>query len=92
MGLKLYRAFVEAGLSEPQMRLEAPVGGGPNWAGYAYVANSIRSLLPMLIKWNIASENEIDIDGLAEALRKEVVERNGVVMLSPFVSAWAIKR
>lgn len=91
MGLKLYRTFIEAGLSEPQMRLEAPLGGGPNWAGYAYVANSIRSMLPLLLKLNIANADDVNIDGLAETLRKEVVDQNGVVMLSPLVSAWANK-
>jgi ubiquinone/menaquinone biosynthesis C-methylase UbiE len=92
MGLKLYRTFINAGLSEPQMHLEAPLGGGPNWAGYAYVANSIRSMLPLMVKLNIVSSDEVDIDGLADTLRKEVVDQNGVVMLSPFISAWAIKR
>ncbi|MDQ3665414.1 MAG: class I SAM-dependent methyltransferase [Acidobacteriota bacterium] len=92
MGLKLYQVFLDAGLSEPQMRLEAPIGGGPNWDGYAYAANSVRSLLPVLLKLNIATPDEIDIDNLAARFREEVAGQNGVVMLSPFVSAWAVKR
>ena len=92
MGLKLYRVFLDAGLPEPQMRLEAPIGGGPNWDGYAYLANSVRSMLPALLKFSIATADDVDIDSLAERLREEVAGQNGVVMLSPFVSAWVVKR
>ena len=91
MGLKLKRVFLDAGLPEPQLRLEAPLGGGAAWEGYAYTENSIRSMLPLLIRFNIATADEVDIDNLAERLRAEVVSQNGVVMLSPFVSAWAVK-
>jgi ubiquinone/menaquinone biosynthesis C-methylase UbiE len=92
MGLKLYRTFIDAGLAEPQMRLEAPLGGGPNWPGYAYVANSVRSILPLLLKFNIVTAGDVDIDDLAGTLCEEVVDQNGVVMLIPFVSAWTTKR
>ncbi len=91
MGLKLNGVFCDAGLPEPHLRLEAPVGSGPNWDGYAYTANSIRNILPALIALNITTEQEVGVDSLAERLRDEVVSKNGVVMLSPFVSAWAIK-
>ncbi|MFN2510888.1 MAG: class I SAM-dependent methyltransferase [Pyrinomonadaceae bacterium] len=92
MGMKLYKLFLDAGLSEPQMCLEAPIGGGANWDGYAYTANSVRSLLPALLKLNVATEEEVDIDNLAARFRDEVAGQGGVVMLSPFVSAWTVKR
>ena len=91
MGLKLYRALLEAGFSEPQMRFEAPLGGGSNWDGYDYLANSVRSLLPALLKFNIATAADVGIDSLANRLREEVASQNGVVMLSPMVGIWAIK-
>jgi SAM-dependent methyltransferase len=91
MGLKLNRVFLAAGLPEPHLRLEAPLGGGPAWQGYAYTENSIRNMLPLLIRFNVATADEVDIDNLAARLRAEVVSQNGVVMLSPFVSAWTVK-
>ena len=91
MGLKLYRAFLEAGSSEPQMRFEAPIGGGSDWDGYDYLANSVRSLLPALVKFNIATADEVGIDSLANRLREEVAAQNGVIMLSPLVGIWAIE-
>ena len=91
MGLKLYATFLEAGISEPHMRLEAPLGGGPNWDGYDYLANSVRSMLPALLKFNIASAADVEIESLAKRLREEIAGQNGVVMLSPLVGIWAIK-
>ena len=91
MGLKLYRAFLEAGFSEPQMRFEAPLGGGSNWDGYDYLANSVRSMLPVLLKFSIATAAEVDIDSLAQRLHEEITGQNGVIMLSPLVGIWAIK-
>ncbi len=41
---KLRGAFLEAGLSDPKMELNAPVGGGPRWGGYGFAAGTLRSL------------------------------------------------
>ena len=38
MGRRLYSTYLAAGLPAPELRLEAPIGGGPDWPGYAYVA------------------------------------------------------
>lgn len=89
MGFKLYQAFQDAGLPAPQMHLDAPVGGGSEWAGYAYIAESIRSILPLMLKLGIATVEEVDIDTLAARFRDEVVHQQSVVMLPTFVSAWA---
>ena len=89
MGFKLYQAFMDAGLPAPQLHLDAPVGGGPGWAGYDYIAESIRSILPLMLKLGIATAAEVDIDSLAARFRDEVVSQHGVVMLPTFVGAWA---
>ena len=50
IGTKLFRMFVEAGLPAPELHLEIPIGGGPDWPGYGYVAETLRSLRPTLAK------------------------------------------
>ena len=40
MGGDLYRTFIKAGLPEPVLQFEAPMGGSETWAGYPYIANS----------------------------------------------------
>ena len=89
MGLDLYRAFIEAGLPEPYMHFESPVGGPEGWAGYSYIANSVRSLLPLLEEFGIATAEEVDVDTLAERVRQEIVTAKRPVALVPHVTAWA---
>lgn len=91
MGHKLRQAFVEAGLHAPQTVLFSPMGGGPDWVGYAYTADSIRSMLPWLLEYGIATEAEVDIDTLADRLRDEVVSQNGTATLYNQVVAWTRK-
>ena len=55
MGLKLYATYVEAGLSEPQLRMDTVLGGGHNFEGYQYMADSWRSFLPMMEKFGVAT-------------------------------------
>ena len=33
MGLKLFTTYLAAGLPAPQLRRDAPMGGGPSWPG-----------------------------------------------------------
>lgn len=91
MGFKLYRVFLAADLPAPQVHLEAPMGGGPDWAGYAYMAAAMRSILPLLLKFGVATVEEVAIDTLADRFCQEVVSQQGVVMLPTFVGAWSYK-
>jgi SAM-dependent methyltransferase len=89
MGDRLFRTFRAAGLPAPQMRLMSHVGGGPDWDGYAYAAATVRSLLPLILRAGLASEDEIGIDTLAARLREEALAADGVVRLPELISAWA---
>jgi hypothetical protein len=91
MGSKLYRAYLDAGFLAPELHLEAPIGGGEDWPGYAYVADTVRSLLPMLEQMGVATPEEVGVDTLADRLRAEVVGQRGVQMLPIVVGAWARK-
>jgi hypothetical protein len=88
MGLKLYRTFVDAGLPAPQLRSAAPIGGGPSWPGYTYLAGTLRSLLPFLEQVGAVVPGEVAIDTMEDRLRDEIVARNGVQILPPLVGAW----
>jgi ubiquinone/menaquinone biosynthesis C-methylase UbiE len=88
-GSKLHQIYQDAGLPAPQLRLTAPIGGGPEWPGYAYVADTVRSLLPMLQQMGLVTAEDVDIDTLADRLRAEVVSQGGVQMLPMVIGAWA---
>jgi ubiquinone/menaquinone biosynthesis C-methylase UbiE len=91
MGSKLHQTYLDAGLPNPQLRLDAPVGGGENWSGYAYVADTVRSLLPMLEQMGLVSAEDVDIETLADRLRAEALGQRGVQMLPIVMGAWARK-
>jgi SAM-dependent methyltransferase len=87
MGLKLFTTFLKAGLPAPQLRRDAPLGGGSSWPGYAYVAETVRSLLPFLERLGAVRPDEVDIDTLEARLRTEVIDRNGIQLLPAIVGA-----
>jgi hypothetical protein len=91
MGLKLYGTFLEAGLPEPQMRYEAVFAGGPASPLYELCADTVRALLPMLVKFGIATEEDVDIETLADRLRAEIVSHQGVARSPALISAWVRK-
>jgi SAM-dependent methyltransferase len=88
-GYNLRRTFLNAGLPEPEMNLCSPVGGGPDWPGYDYAAESVRSMLPLIVKLGIATEGEVEVDTLARRLRAETVAADGVVKAPDLLGAWA---
>ena len=88
MGMELYKAFVDAGLSEPTLHYEAPMGGPENWPGFGYLENSFRSILPLIEAYEIAAD-EVDVDTLAERIQAEVAASKRPIMLPPHVTAYA---
>jgi hypothetical protein len=89
-GPKLYSIFLAAGLPAPQMIAAGRVEAGPDSFAYAYLAETLRSLLPLMERLGIASPGELGIDTLAERLRREALENSACLpMLPPLVGAWA---
>ncbi len=89
MGMELYKAFVDAGLPEPSLHFEAPMGGPENWPGFAYLENSFRSILPLIEAYEIATAKEVDVDTLAERIQAEVAASKRPIMLPPHVTGHA---
>ena len=91
MGIHLYRAFVDAGLPEPTLHFETPMGGPAAWPGYEFLANSIRSILPLMEAYGIATAEEVEVDTLTERLRAEVVAAKRPLLLPPHITAYAVQ-
>jgi SAM-dependent methyltransferase len=91
MGTQLFKTYLDAGLPAPELMVEAPVGGGPDWPGYAYVVETLRSLLPALRGMGVVDPAEVDIDTLEQRIRDDVVSQRGVQMLPLMFGAWARK-
>ncbi len=91
MGMKLHSTFLEVGLPAPQLRYEAAIGAGPDWLGYAWLADAVRALTPLIVKFGLATEEEIGIETLADRIREEIVSRQGAARLPALASAWVRK-
>jgi SAM-dependent methyltransferase len=91
LGLEMHSLFVDCGLPAPRMRTDTLVSGEGDSPVYELLAEAVRSLATTLGKLNIASAAQVNIDSLADRMRKEVVAKRGVAMSYGLVGAWARK-
>jgi SAM-dependent methyltransferase len=92
MGRKLVEVFLKAGLPTPRLLQEATVGAGPEYDGYGWIANTMRSLAPVAQKLGVTLPNELEpLESLAERIRDEVLSRNLMVWSGSYVGAYACK-
>jgi SAM-dependent methyltransferase len=87
--MRLNADFGAAGLRAPQMRYEVPVGGGPDWIGYHFLPDHSRSARDLFVQHGIATEEEMQLDSLADRIRDEVMSTSGVFFTMPAVGMWA---
>lgn len=90
-GGRLRATFLDAGLSEPELRVESRFEGGPDSPYYEYVAQSVRSMLPEAERLGIGRFSATDADELSDRLRDEVVASRGSLLVWPVVVASARK-
>jgi ubiquinone/menaquinone biosynthesis C-methylase UbiE len=86
MGTGLHKAFQEAGLPAPRMRLEMELASDPDFT--RWVSDSLRSVLPQIQKLNLSLGALGDLDTLEERLQNEVAMSNTVVPWIGLVAAW----
>ena len=89
MGRQLFAAFLAAGLPAPVLREEALVGGGADFAGYAWLAGVARSLAPLTERLGVASADELGLETLAARIRDDAVVRGAVVWSPSLIGAHA---
>lgn len=90
-GMHLGRIYLDAGLPAPQMLGMSRVETGEASAAYHYIAETVRSLIPMLVKTGAATADEIGIDTLADRLRAESVAVGATLHAPELIAAWARK-
>jgi len=90
MGMRLPATFAQAGLSpSPELDTEVAIAGGED--GIEYSVDFARSLLPGILAAGVATEEEIDIDNLAERLRADAGPVGRVGCWPTVVGAFAAK-
>ena len=90
-GLKLSRIYRDAGLPAPETLQGARVESGPDSPVYAWLAETARTLLPLMERTGVASAAEVEVDTLADRLREEIVAADATVVSPPLIGAWTRK-
>jgi 2-polyprenyl-3-methyl-5-hydroxy-6-metoxy-1,4-benzoquinol methylase len=89
MGLKLYPAFLAAGLPAPTLSAQAAIGAGRDHPLYAHITRLMRTLLPSMETLGIATASEVDIETLERRLADEVVAAGATVVWVSLIGATA---
>jgi len=89
MGTELYHTFVEAGLPEPAMHMELPLGKESYLAQWYY--DTLCSLLPQMEQLHLPIESLGSLDTLVHRLQAEVAESKTVACWFASVGAWCCK-
>ena len=89
MGSELYQTFVEAGLPEPAVRMELPLGKEPYLAQWYF--DTLCSLRPQIEQLNMPIESLGSLDTLVQRLQAEVTESKTVACWFAYVGAWCRK-
>jgi SAM-dependent methyltransferase len=85
---RLIECFSEAGLPQPHLFSETPVGGGVDSPLYAWAAETLNSFRPQLTKMGIASSGFTGVETLASSLRAAVVDAGSQIAAPRQVCAW----
>jgi 2-polyprenyl-3-methyl-5-hydroxy-6-metoxy-1,4-benzoquinol methylase len=85
---RMLEHFHQADLPAPTLFSEIPVGGGDESPLYAWMAETLRSVLPQLVRSKIATPATIGIEAMEERLRAAVTQEQSQVAFFVQVCGW----
>ena len=88
MAMQLHSMFLRAGLPAPQLHMDLVVCSRSNDLPCDVQAEVIRSILPLLERFGIATAAEVEVETLAQRLRQETIDNDVVWTAPPVMSAW----
>jgi ubiquinone/menaquinone biosynthesis C-methylase UbiE len=90
-GRRLARTFLDAGLPWPTIQAEIPVGGEPDSYVFGWIADTVRSLLPRIEHFGLATAAELEVETLAARMEREAVSLGAQLIGPTQFGAWAVK-
>jgi SAM-dependent methyltransferase len=89
MSARLHRAFVDAGLPPPTMRMRAVIGDAVSAAEWLRATAELATVVaPTMEERGVATAAEIGIDTLSDCLVQEVAVGGGIVVGRADIGAW----
>lgn len=90
MGLRLFQTFIAGGLPEPELRLEAAIGGGKASPVFAW-ADVFNGMVSLMEQLGTTTVTQVEPATLADRLLAEINAQNGIVVAPLLIGAWARK-
>jgi ubiquinone/menaquinone biosynthesis C-methylase UbiE len=91
LGLHLTHLFLDAGLPWPTIKAEVPVGGEPGSFIYQWMTETLRSLLPRIEQFGLATADELGLGTLMARMDAEAVAAQSQILGPPQFGAWSRK-
>ena len=94
MGTKLHQVFLAAGLAAPRLAADGLIGGGREWLERfvsTFGASQLRSWMPQLLEYGIATADEIGIETYDRRYLEELLRQERVIQYFQCVGASARK-
>lgn len=88
LGARLHRVFQAAGLPVPNMRFEAIMDGREDSPLYAYLADTMASLLPKALEYGVPNAEKLDIASIPQRVSAEMNAVGYAMVVAPMVCAW----
>lgn len=73
IGRRIARVFARRGLVDRKLVREGLLESGPESLGPEFMANTVRALLPVIVRLGLATAEEVEIDSLAGRMREAIV-------------------
>ena len=87
-GGRLIEHFCRAGLPQPTLFCDSPVGGGEDSPFYAWAAETLKSFVPQLVRMRILTADSIAIETFEDRLRTAVAEVQSQIVGPAQFCAW----
>ena len=89
MSDRLHRAFVDAGLPPPTMRMQAVIGDAVSAAEWLRALAELAIVVaPTMEEQGVATTSEVGIDTLSDRMVQEVAAGGGIVVGRSEIGAW----
>jgi ubiquinone/menaquinone biosynthesis C-methylase UbiE len=88
LGPRVWKVFRAAGLPDPTLVYRSRVEPSPAPETVRYLAETARSLLPMMERFGVASASEVDIETLAPRLEEALRAEDARLLPPGLVGAW----
>jgi ubiquinone/menaquinone biosynthesis C-methylase UbiE len=85
---RLIEHFSNAGLPAPNLFCEVPVGGGENSPLYTWLAETLRSMQPQLVRMGVLADEALSIETFESRLRTAVLDAHSQILGPAQVCAW----